>query len=80
VSQRSALLDCLMNAVVEADLDDAEEDFVAVAVAFLGLAISKLPAHKREEYLAEIEAGALRGIVAQFPGARQPPAYPTAVQ
>jgi hypothetical protein len=78
MTARSTLIDKLMDAVTAVDLDDPEEDFVSCAAALLGLALSKLPADECEQYLSEIEGGALRGVVAQYLGTRQPtPVYPT---
>ena len=64
------LFDRLLDVVCETDLDNPCEDFLGIASAMLSLAISKMPAAKREEILQAMEDGALRRAVSQFPNAQ----------
>lgn len=67
------LVNRLLDVVVRTPLDDADDDFVAVAFTILSLAISRLPPDEREAMLQGIEDyGALRRAVAMFPTARLP--------
>ena len=54
------------------NLDFADEpvaDYANGAFAILAAALAKLPEHKREPFLANIEAGDLRRAVQLFPNA-----------
>jgi len=72
MTARGNLIDRLLDVVSETDLDDPAEDFLAVTMSLLGLALSKLPPDEREQYLTEIEDGTLRRVVGMYPNTRQP--------
>jgi hypothetical protein len=69
------LIKRLLDVVVDAELDRADDDFVDAALALASLAISRLPPQEREQLLSAIEDGGLRREVQKYPGARSSP-YP----
>ena len=73
MSTAGQLVEKLLDVVVETDLQQPDTDFVDVGFAVFALAISRLPASKREATLLAIEElGALRKAVRQFPSAGSP--------
>jgi hypothetical protein len=53
-----------------------DEDFVAIGLTLLSLAISRLPPEEREDTLLSIEkGGALRRAVERYPNACHPPGH-----
>jgi hypothetical protein len=55
----------------------ADDEFVSTTFIMLALAISRLPEHKADRWLTEIEdEGSLRQAVKKFPGARRNPEEP----
>jgi hypothetical protein len=76
MNARAGLINKLLDVVVATELDAPDDEFVAVGMAMLSLAISRLPAAKREETLRAIEdGGALRRAVALFPNAAVSKSY-----
>jgi hypothetical protein len=72
------LIHRLMDVIEAAAFKDADDEFVAHALALFALSISRLPPEKREEILQGIEVGgALTTAVNQFhPPYQRKPRHP----
>jgi len=67
----AVMMDKLLDVVVATEPDQLDEEFVAAGLAFLSLALSRLPPSEREATLRAIEdGGALRRAIRRKPSSR----------